>query len=84
MKKIAYKGLYNILLTLSNRFNSRFLTKCKLFLGTALLLITTNSCDDPEDPVIMCYDPAPPEETEETELSSPPAPDENQIHFTNT
>lgn len=66
MKRIIYKGLYNMSLTLSNRFNNRLLVKCKLFLGTALLLLTTNSCNEPDDSEIMCYDPAPVDTTEQT------------------
>lgn len=81
MKKVIYKGLYNILLTLSNHFNNRFLTRCKLFLGTTLLLLTANSCDDPEEPQVMCYDPAPPEVPVETQPSLPPSPEENQADF---
>lgn len=83
MKKLVYKSLYNILLQSSNRFNNNLLTKCKIFLGTSLLIITTNSCDDPDDPQVMCYDPMPPEKTEEIQSPSPSSPTEKQVNFTN-
>lgn len=84
MKRIIYKGLYNIFLTLSNRFNNCFLTKCKLFLGTSLLLLTTNSCNEPDEPEIMCYDAGPPEATEQTTASTPSSSTEKEIDFMNT
>ncbi|MDR2913308.1 MAG: hypothetical protein LBV74_00485 [Tannerella sp.] len=63
MKKVIYKGLYQIFLILSNQFNIRFLTKCKIFLGTSLLVITS-SCDGDDGIKVMCYDPVVPPETE--------------------
>jgi len=42
MKILIYKGLYATLLKLSNRFNIRLLSKYKILLGTALLVITSS------------------------------------------
>ncbi len=83
MKKLIYKGLYQMLLTLSNQFSNRFLTKCKIFLGTSLLVITS-SCDKggDDEPELMCYDPMPPQKTEEIEFQVPSPPAEDQINFT--
>lgn len=64
MKKILYKNLYTFLLPITNRFNSRLLSKFKIFLGISLL-ITTSSCNK-DKPLIMCYEPVddpPPQET---------------------
>ena len=60
MKKIVYKGLYAIVLNLTNRFNIRLLSVLKIFLGTTLLVLMS-SClkqEKEEEPEILCYDPA--------------------------
>ena len=77
MKKLIYKGLYEATSLMSNRFNIRLLTKLKLYLGIALLVIV-GSCSKNDDeknngelapePQIMCYDVAePPQESTKTE-----------------
>ena len=62
MKTFIYKGLYAVLLKLSNHFNSRLLSKWKILLGTTLLIILSaclrggereKEIDNP-----TCYDPA--------------------------
>jgi hypothetical protein len=65
MKKVLYKSLYAFLLTLTNRFNSRLLSKFKIFLGVSLLILTSSCNKEKEkDPEIMCYMPAePPQES---------------------
>lgn len=39
MKKKAYQLLYHILSTCSNRFNNKLLIRCKLIIGSSLLLL---------------------------------------------
>ena len=56
MKKTVYKGLYAVLLRLTNSFNNRLLSRYKIFLGTTLLLLMSNSCKKDNEPEIMCYD----------------------------
>jgi hypothetical protein len=64
MKKIVYKGLYAIVLNLTNRFNIRLLSVLKIFLGTTLLVLMS-SCmkkEKEEEPGPTCYLPPPPQE----------------------
>ena len=64
MKKIIFKGLYTIVLNLSNRFNIRLLSGLKIFLGTTLLVLMS-SClkqEKEEEPEVTCYLPPPPKE----------------------
>ena len=64
MKKLIFKGLYTIVLNLSNRFNIRLLSGLKIFLGTSLLVLMS-SCQKPEKeevPEVTCYDPIMPTE----------------------
>ena len=60
MKTIIYKGLYNTLLKLSNRFNIRLISKYKILLGTALLLIMSSCAKEKEKEeeieIPTCYD----------------------------
>ena len=80
MKTVIYRGLYAMLLKLTNRFNIRLLSKYKILLGTALLVMMS-SCikggekeEEIEGPT--CY--LPPESTQiDTAKPSPPA--ENQL-----
>ena len=67
MKILIYKGLYATLLKLSNRFNIRLLSKYKILLGTALLVITSSCVKGGEREVEegpMCY--MPPNEQSES------------------
>jgi hypothetical protein len=82
MKKVIYKGFYGLFLKLSNSFNNRLLTKCKMFFGIALLVMV-NSCskEKEEEPEIMCYDVAPPQESAKTESARPSSLAEKQIDF---
>lgn len=66
MKKSVYHSLYQVFLSLSNHFNNRFFVKCKILLGTTLIVLTSScSKDEDDEPELMCYDPAPPKETVE-------------------
>ena len=59
MKKLIFKGLYTIVLNLSNRFNIRLLSGLKIFLGTTLLVLMS-SClkqEKEEEPEVSCYFP---------------------------
>jgi hypothetical protein len=58
MKKVVYKGLYAIVLSLTNRFNIRLLSGLKIFLGTTLLVLMSSCVKKEEEPEITCYDPA--------------------------
>lgn len=69
MKKAACQKIYDFLTLLSNNFNSKFLTKCKVLLGISLIVMT-GSCNDPDEQEIMCYDPMP--EPEEKIIGIPP------------
>jgi hypothetical protein len=67
MKKIIYKGLYDLLVRLSNRFNSQLLSKCKILLGIALLVVMSGcnkekeeNREPEEEPEIWCYAFGPP------------------------
>lgn len=73
MKRIIYKALYSCTLALSNRMSSRLLSKFKMILGTALLLLmSSGSCSKEEEPeVITCYEPPLPA-TERIEIITPP------------
>lgn len=56
MKKTILRGLYNTCLSLSNYFDNKLLTKCKVFLGTSLLVLMGSCSDDPkEEPEVTCY-----------------------------
>lgn len=76
MKKVIYQSLYRIFLPLSNHFNNRFFVKCKVLLGTALIVLTSSCSKDDDEPEIMCYDPAPPKETAEVRPVTPPSSEE--------
>ncbi|MDR3251758.1 MAG: hypothetical protein LBT42_08875 [Tannerella sp.] len=66
MKKIVYQKLYDYLSALSNRFNYRFLSKCKIILGLALLALMGCSKEEyEEEPELMCYDSVAPQEVVE-------------------
>lgn len=57
MKKIILQKLYNVSLSLSYYFDNKWLVKCKIFLGTSLLMLI-NSCGadlKTEEPEIACY-----------------------------
>ena len=71
MKKVVYKGLYAIVLSLTNRFNIRLLTGLKIFLGTTLLVLMSSCVKKEEEPEISCYLPAPPQETVLPEPAQP-------------
>ena len=61
MKKIILKGLYASFLKLTNWFNIRQLSKVKILIGTALLVLMSGCCKEKEDePEITCYDPVQP------------------------
>jgi len=67
MRKIIYRFSYDVLLTLSNRFKSRLLSRYKIFLGTALLVLLS-SCskkenEEAEEEGPLCYLPPAPQET---------------------
>ena len=69
MKKLIYKGLYEITSLVSNRFNIRLLTNVKLYLGIALLVIASScSKKDDEPEIATCYLPPPPQESAKTEI----------------
>ena len=85
MKKLIYKGLYEITSLVSNRFSIRLLTKFKLYLGIALLVIVS-SCSKSDSEIIddekngdephapTCYLPYyPPEAPQESAKTSTPA-----------
>ena len=84
MKKLIYKGLYEITSLVSNRFNIRLLTNFKLYLGIALLVIAS-SCskkdDEPEQP-ISCYLAPPPQESAKMESVKTSSPTEKQLSST--
>jgi hypothetical protein len=67
MRKVLYKSLYSILLTLTNLFRSRLLSKYKIFLGTALLIIMSSCSKKEKEEEIpdgpTCYLPAEPQES---------------------
>ena len=46
MKKAIYKVLYLLFVRLSNLFNSRLLSKSILYLGTALLILSSSCSKD--------------------------------------
>jgi len=66
MKIMIYKGLYATFLKLTNWFNIRLLSKYKILIGTALLVIMSSCCKEiekeEEPPEITCYLPVPPQE----------------------
>ena len=59
MKKTVYKGIYAILLRLTNRFNSRLLSKYKIILGAALLMLMSSCVKEKEErqelEEVTCY-----------------------------
>ena len=87
MKRIIYKALYSCTLALSNRMSSRLLSKFKMILGTALLLLmSSGSCSKEDEPEVTCYDTAPTcyiappqQETAKTEIVNPPATARTEI-----
>ena len=72
MKKLIYKSLYEVISLILSRFNIRLLTKFKLYLGIALLVIVS-SCSKKDDEIKddegpTCYIIAePPQESAKTE-----------------
>ena len=84
MKKLIYKGLYEITSLISNRFNIRLLTKFKLYLGIALLVIVGSCSKKEEDESeVMCYDPPPlPQESAKIEPVKSSLPTEKQLSST--
>lgn len=71
MKRIIYQQIYQILLPLSNRFNSRLLIKLKIFFGASLIILTGSCSKDNDGTEIMCYDPAPPRDSLEIQSTHP-------------
>lgn len=76
MKKTIYQKMYDCLSILSNRFNNKLLTRTKIALGAALIVLT-NSCNSGSDePEVTCYMTVPTDDT--VEVQSLPVP-ENSI-----
>ncbi|MDR2918975.1 MAG: hypothetical protein LBV72_06390 [Tannerella sp.] len=55
MKKAIYQKLYDCLTILSDRFSNRLLTKVKIALGTALIVLTSSCSNDSDEPEVTCY-----------------------------
>ncbi len=59
MKTVIYKGLYNTLLILTNRFNIRLLSRYKILIGIALLVLLSSCHKEKEEkekePPVTCY-----------------------------
>jgi len=72
MKKMIYQKMYDCLSTLSYRFNSKLLTKVKVMLGAALLVLA-GSCNDSDGPEVTCYITVSPGDT--LEIQTKPVPD---------
>ncbi len=64
MKKKVFHGLYDICLSLSNHFNNKLLTRCKIFIGISLLVLMGSCSGDPEEEVVTCYLTVGPDEEE--------------------
>ena len=72
MRKVIYRFSYDVLLTLTNRFKSRSLSRYKIFIGTALLVLLSGchkkEIEEVEDESSLCY--APPEPPQESVISA--------------